>query len=62
MTELRVGAHPREVIPGAPEDVETLATRLETYSDDARDAATRLDAIDSGAWVGSAGDASGTRL
>lgn len=57
MTELRVGAHPREVIPGAPEDVETLATRLETYSDDARDAATRLDAIDSGAWVGSAGDA-----
>ncbi|HKY74615.1 MAG TPA: hypothetical protein VJS45_00630, partial [Acidimicrobiia bacterium] len=57
MTELRVGAHPRDVIPGAPEDVETLATRLETYSDDARDAAARLGAIDSGAWVGSAGDA-----
>ena len=57
MNELRVGAHPREVIPGIPEDVETLATRLETYSDDARGAAARLDTIDSGSWVGGAGDA-----
>ena len=57
MSELRVGAHPRELVPGVPEDVELLATRLEGYSDDARDAAARLNAIDSGAWVGRAGDA-----
>lgn len=57
MSDLRLGAHPRELVPGVPEDCEALAARLSTYSDDARESATRLDAIDSGAWVGAAGDA-----
>lgn len=57
MNELYPEARPRDVVPGAPEDVEALAVRLATYADEAGEAAARMRAIDAGAWVGEAGDA-----
>lgn len=57
MSELFVGARLRDLVPGVPEEVEALAARLATYADQAGEAAARLRAIDSGAWVGQAADA-----
>ena len=44
-------------MPGDPDTVEALARRLGTYAEGAGQAAARLRAIDSGAWVGEAADA-----
>ncbi len=44
-------------MPGDPDAVEALARRLGAYAEGAGQAAARLRAIDSGAWVGEAADA-----
>ena len=51
------GATLREVLPGTPEDLDELATKLDSYVDGAAAASRGLRQLDSGAWVGEAADA-----
>ena len=57
MRELASGMTARELVPGVPEDIERLATRLLEYSEAARTAVARLRSMDQGLWIGDAAEA-----
>jgi hypothetical protein len=57
MAELRVGATARELIPGRPDEIETLAGRMAVLGDGFSAAANQLRAIEAGEWTGQAADA-----
>ena len=49
------GSRLAELVPGEPDEVEQLATRLTRFAGGAEEASSRLDALDTGAWSGEAG-------
>lgn len=57
MAELGIGATPRELIPGDPEAVDALASRLGGFAASSGTGAARLRSLDSDEWRGEAGDA-----
>ncbi len=57
MTALHTGATVTEVVPGSPDDLDRLVARCRTVADGLGGAAARVRAVDSGEWVGPAGDA-----
>jgi hypothetical protein len=57
MAELRVGATPRELIPGQPDEIEALAARMALLGNGFTAAANQLRAIEAGEWKGEAADA-----
>jgi len=56
MSEIVPGVRPTELVPGRPDDVERLGARLAAVAATATDAVSRLAAVESGTWVGPAGD------
>jgi hypothetical protein len=56
-TTLHAGAIVTELVPGSPGDLDRLVARCRTVANGLGGAATRVRAIDSGEWVGPAGDA-----
>jgi hypothetical protein len=62
MTGLSAYANPRELVPGDPSEVEWLGREYLRYASGASDAARALRQIDTGAWVGPAGDAFRTAI
>jgi hypothetical protein len=57
VTGLHAGATVTELVPGSPGDLDRLVARCRTVADGLGGAAARVRAIDSGDWVGPAGDA-----
>jgi uncharacterized protein YukE len=54
MRDMALGMTARDLIPGFPEDIEQLATRLIEYSEAAMTAMARLRSMDAGLCVGEA--------
>jgi hypothetical protein len=57
MTGLHAGATVTELVPGNPGELDRLVARCRTVADGLGGAAARVRAVDSGEWVGPAGDA-----
>lgn len=57
MTALAVGASPRALVPGDPDDLEALARRMDVLAGGAEGAARGLRSAGASGWVGTAGDA-----
>ncbi len=56
-SDLAVGARPLDLVPGNPEDLDRLASRLSTFAVGMAEAADHLGSIKAGEWKGPAGDA-----
>ncbi len=57
MAELHVGATPRELVPGDPDEIDALVGRMAVLGDGLSAAGAQLRAIEAGEWVGQAADA-----
>ncbi|MDP9070624.1 MAG: hypothetical protein M3N68_04950, partial [Actinomycetota bacterium] len=56
-SELAVGADPRQLVPGDPDQLDALSARLASFADGMGTAAHRLREIERGEWTGAGADA-----